>query len=127
MGWESGVAVGYDIHCLCGSDLALLWLWCRPAPAAPLRPLAWELPYAVGDEDFRVYKLVNWPLDCGELVKERVQPPTTHKFISSGHISHSSLLSECVSLFPFQSYGVTFQFWKRLKGEAQSKIISGSY
>ena len=32
----------------CGSDLALLWLWCRPAAAAPIQPLAWELPYAVG-------------------------------------------------------------------------------
>ena len=27
---------------------ALLWLWCRPAAAAPIRPLAWELPHAVG-------------------------------------------------------------------------------
>ena len=27
-------------------DLALLWLWCRLAAAAPIRPLAWELPYA---------------------------------------------------------------------------------
>ena len=25
-------------------DLALLWLWCRPAAAAPIRALAWELP-----------------------------------------------------------------------------------
>ena len=24
----------------------LPWLWCRPAAAAPIRPLAWELPYA---------------------------------------------------------------------------------
>ena len=29
-----------------GSDSALLWLWCRPAAAAPFQPLAWELPYA---------------------------------------------------------------------------------
>jgi len=29
-------------------DLALLWLWCRLAAAAPMLPLAWELPYAVG-------------------------------------------------------------------------------
>ena len=29
-------------------DLALLWLWCRPAAAAPIRPLAWEPPYAMG-------------------------------------------------------------------------------
>ena len=30
----------------CGSDLALLWLWHRPADAALIRPLAWEFPYA---------------------------------------------------------------------------------
>ena len=29
-------------------DLALLWLWWRQAAVAPLRPLAWELPYAMG-------------------------------------------------------------------------------
>ena len=29
-------------------DPALLWLWCRPAATALIRPLAWELPYAVG-------------------------------------------------------------------------------
>ena len=26
----------------------MLWLWRRPAAAAPIRPLAWEPPYAVG-------------------------------------------------------------------------------
>ena len=30
-----------------GSDLAL-WLWCRLAATAPIRPLAWEPPYAMG-------------------------------------------------------------------------------
>ena len=25
----------------------MLWLWCRPAAVAPIRPLAWELPCAV--------------------------------------------------------------------------------
>ena len=29
-----------------GSDLALLWH--RPAPIAPILPLAWEFPYAMG-------------------------------------------------------------------------------
>ena len=29
-------------------DPALLWLWCRLAAAAPIRPPAWELPYASG-------------------------------------------------------------------------------
>ena len=27
-------------------DPTLLWPWCRPAPAAPIRPLAQELPCA---------------------------------------------------------------------------------
>ena len=31
-----------------GLDLALLWLWCRPAGAAPTVPLAWELLCAKG-------------------------------------------------------------------------------
>ena len=30
------------IGCRCGSDLALLWLWCSPAARALFRPLAWE-------------------------------------------------------------------------------------
>ena len=29
-------------------DLVLLWLWCRPAAAVPIRPLAWEPPWAMG-------------------------------------------------------------------------------
>ena len=29
-------------------DPCLLWLWCRPAAAAAIGPLAWELPYATG-------------------------------------------------------------------------------
>ena len=29
-------------------DLVWLWLWCRPPPAAPIPPLALELPYADG-------------------------------------------------------------------------------
>ena len=31
------------------SDLVLLWLWCRPAAIAPIRPLAWEFPYTAGE------------------------------------------------------------------------------
>ena len=34
--------------CRCGSDLALLWLWCRLAAVALIPPLAWGLPYAEG-------------------------------------------------------------------------------
>ena len=31
-----------------GLDLALLWLWCRSAAIAPIRPLAWVPPYTMG-------------------------------------------------------------------------------
>ena len=30
-----------------GSDLALLWLWCRLPATALIKPLAWEPPYAL--------------------------------------------------------------------------------
>ena len=33
----------------CGLDPVLLWLWCRPAAAALIRPLAWEPPCAAGE------------------------------------------------------------------------------
>ena len=39
---------GYGVGRRHGSDPALLWLWRRLAATAPIRPLAWELPYAVG-------------------------------------------------------------------------------
>ena len=32
----------------CSSSPVLLWLWCRPAAIAAIRPLAWEQPYAMG-------------------------------------------------------------------------------
>ena len=52
--WPRSVGQGSSIAMSCGvghrhgSDLALLWLWCRPAAVAPIRSLAWDLPYAVG-------------------------------------------------------------------------------
>ena len=49
--WVKGsisVAMSCGVGCRHGSDLALLWLWRRPAAVAPIQPLAWELPYAEG-------------------------------------------------------------------------------
>ena len=36
------------VGCRHGLDPALLWLWPRLAAVALIRPLAWELTYAVG-------------------------------------------------------------------------------
>ena len=44
-GWGSGVAVSCDVGRRPGLDPELLWLWCRPAATALIRPLAWEPPY----------------------------------------------------------------------------------
>ena len=38
----------YRLQMLLHSNLALLWLWRRPTAGAPIQPLAWELPYAMG-------------------------------------------------------------------------------
>ena len=46
MGEGSGIAVSCGVGHRGGSDPALLWLWGRPAAAAPIGPLAWEPPYA---------------------------------------------------------------------------------
>ena len=40
--------MSFDVGRRCSLDLALLWLWRGPAAAAPIRPLAWELPFAEG-------------------------------------------------------------------------------
>jgi len=48
VGWGSGVAVGFGVGCRPCSDPTLLWLWCRPAAAAPVGPLGWGPPCAVG-------------------------------------------------------------------------------
>ena len=36
------------LGCRHSLDLALLWLWHRPEATAPIRPLSWEPPYAMG-------------------------------------------------------------------------------
>ena len=50
VGEGSSVAVSCGVCRRHGSDLVWLWLWLcwRPAAAAPMGPLAWELLYAAG-------------------------------------------------------------------------------
>ena len=40
--------MSYGVGHRCGLDPELLWLWCRLAAVALIRPLAWEPPYAAG-------------------------------------------------------------------------------
>ena len=47
MGWGSGIAMSCDVGRRRGLDMVFLWLWHRPAAAAPIKPLTWEPPYAM--------------------------------------------------------------------------------
>ena len=49
MGSGSGITLSCGVGHRQGSDLALLGLGCRPATAALVGPLAFELPYAAGE------------------------------------------------------------------------------
>ena len=48
----SGLRIPHGMSCGIGSiyssDLMLLWLWYKLAATSPIRPPAWELPYAMG-------------------------------------------------------------------------------
>ena len=41
-----------SIDCRHSSDPALLWLWHRPVATTPIRPLAWEPPYAAWEPPY---------------------------------------------------------------------------
>ena len=42
------MAATFGMGYRCSTEPVLLWLWRRPAAAAPIGPLAWELPYIAG-------------------------------------------------------------------------------
>ena len=43
----SGIAMSSGVGHRCGSDVVLLWQWCRSATTGPIRLLAWNAPYAM--------------------------------------------------------------------------------
>ena len=49
MGLGSSVALSCGVVCRYSLDPTLLWVWQRPAGTVPIQPLAWELPYAMGE------------------------------------------------------------------------------
>ena len=67
------------VGCRLGSDLALLWLWRRLAATAPIRPLAWEPPYATGvaqeiakRQNKQTNKKLSWELRCGVVARVNI-------------------------------------------------------
>ena len=51
------IATSCGVSHRCGSDPVLLWLWCRLAAVALIRPLAWELPLCHGCNHKRKNKI----------------------------------------------------------------------
>ena len=68
-------------------DPALLWLGCRPAAVAPIRPLAWEPPYAAG-----VAKKKKKKMKDGEWWS-REQVLLWNRLSSSSHLLSPGILS----------------------------------
>ena len=55
------------------SDLALLWLWCRPTAIAPIQPRAWETPYAVGVALKKEKQKTRWDNQYAHSLRDRYQ------------------------------------------------------
>ena len=67
-------------------DPALLWLWRRPAAAAPIRPLAWEPPYAAGVALKRqINKLIKITLCSSSHVSSAQQPCEASGYCTRQH------------------------------------------
>ena len=58
--------MSYGADCRCGLDLALLLLWCRPAAAAPIQPLA--VTYGHGITWQENEKVSDNPVALGSLI-----------------------------------------------------------
>ena len=77
----------------CGSDLALLWLWHRPAAVALTRPLAWEPPHVMDEalkkrQKKKIQLLSHlWIIHCGSKVVKYFVPHQS--FSVNHHISWS--------------------------------------
>ena len=90
-----------------GSDLTLPWLWCRPATAAPVQPLAWELPYAT-----RV-ALKKKKENTGKVVKSNI---CNKKFLICSHMLYMYLFGPLLSVYTMLSTynsfnGIGKLFW----------------
>ena len=75
----------------CGWDPALLWLWHRLAATAPIRPLAWEPPYAAGaalkrQKTKRNKKQKNFQIKC--IILKSHRPLCNYSFVDEQNLGH---------------------------------------
>ena len=81
----------------------LLWLWCRPAAIALIRPLAWELPHAANVALKRQWtkKIVSefyadYIASFSSLNKHKIiQRNSPQDYIGKNHLDSNSLIINC--------------------------------
>jgi len=109
--WVKDLALLWELQCRLHHswDLALLRLWCRPAAAALIRPIAWELAYAapvaLRSKKKKVYLLEspnnpNLPgitLSPEELTSYRQPPLNAKKYLSLFYTAGSTRISAHVT------------------------------
>ena len=81
------------IGCRRSSYLALLWLWLwpRPTAAAPIRALAWELPYAT-DAALRRQKQKQKPKKPKEARERITMKPESNEYKTSQQYEEKLIL-----------------------------------
>ena len=121
----SRIARSCDVGHRHGLDPALLWLRCRPAGVAPIRPLAWEPPYAVGANQEMAKKQKN-----KKTKKKRITlNPFTNNLKgargthwSGGWLNSLWVLLAC-SLFD-RVLGNMARIWRETPGDVRKDVLS---
>ena len=76
------------------TDAAQIWLWCRPATVARIRPLAWEPPYATGPQKTKIIIIISiiFPLLDMRKLKHRLQVTCSAENGRAGIQTHVCLI-----------------------------------
>ena len=93
----------------CGWDPVLLWLWCRPAATAPIRPLAWEPLYAMGAAPEKAKRQKIYNNNNNEAAMPLPPPPG---FCDVHSCSRHLVSPHAVCLFCFDSFQPDFALGK---------------
>ena len=118
----------------CGLDLALPWLWCRPAAAALIRLLAWEPPHASGSALKRQTKqnknknkktvsgieTVTSKPSLTKSMNKMIQTGTnlhykSHHFAAGPWVYHDQLGGSCLRRASVLAEGMTAKAFSKLK------------
>ena len=109
-------------------DLALLWLWHRPAASAPIGPLAWEPPYASGSalkrkgkKKKKIKTVASW-VPFFSFFFSSLTPHPISSFFSSPFFSLTKVSYHVISTPLEQPHGEKFKLDKNPLSELGSRF-----